>query len=157
MTGKRVTGHLLIIPSCCFLLASLLGIIGCSDKDVAGPCYHEFLTPVVVIDSAVISYSSVVVSSFRIERIHINGVERDLNEFLLQPSYGIVAEDGALLCSPPCGFGTEKGTYLIRVSGYGLRAYIYELEAQYLNNWGNCPSFSSGATVVSLIFDEATK
>ena len=67
-------------------------IIGCNGDDndeSVGPCYHEYLSPVVEIYSVTDSETGEALDSFRISEIIVDNEEEELWSFTVEPAYGV--------------------------------------------------------------------
>jgi len=58
--------------------------------------------------------------------------------------------DSALICNPPCSFGTQPGNYSFRVSAGSFADTIVLCSPFYSINKGGCPSSSDGGLRINI-------
>ena len=145
--------RLFLVIATCFVL-SILGACSGDDENLAGPCYHEYKSVILEIEDARASGSNEQITTFRISSVTLNGHNYDLANLVGGQSFGIVLQSGELICTVPCGFGNEDGTYDLSITGDGLQPQVVSTDAHYDRVWGNCPSFSEGATKITAILEE---
>ena len=126
------------------------GCTGDDDEGIAGPCYHENLSPVVEVASVTDRATGEELDAFRITQVTIAGRAWPLAEFTRAPSYGVELAGDVLACTVPCGFGKVEGSYVVVVSAAGYLPEAIAFDARYADCWGECPSFCEGPTMITV-------
>jgi hypothetical protein len=130
----------------------VLMITGCGfeEEPGAGPCVHQFLSPVLAIVSVSDSNTGGGLSKVTLGQLAIDGVPVRA-ETVAEMSSNVVVDGGLLQCTVPCAFGTQEGIYTFVASAAGYKPADVSVEAQYTTFIGGCPSSSSGSVNVSIV------
>lgn len=110
---------------------------------------HIYDEPILIIESITDEVNGHTISQAYIYNIKIDGTKRDLVFLTGEVSNNISVEDSVIVCSVPCGFGTEGGEYQFSVSADGYEDTTITRDAKYGESQGGCPSKSSGGTRIS--------
>ena len=119
-------------------------LIGCQSN--IGPCIHNYEDPILTIQSVYSAENGDEINIVKISDVKIDNVSRALSSFDNDVSNNIVVDDSLLICTIPCGFGIEVGTYEISFSADGYRDSTISTTAKYNKSKGGCPSSSSDGT-----------
>ena len=138
------------------LLGVFLAAAGCQDtRDTTGlgvgPCLHEYRSPIIEMTSAVASGNQPV-DPLVIRAVTIDGLTVNPVLLLTGPTHGVAQRDGALLCTVPCGFGTQAGRYRLTIEAAGQPTRVVDVQAAYRVFKGGCPSYNDGGTEVRVEF-----
>jgi hypothetical protein len=125
---------------------------GGTELALAGPCIHNLLEPILLIDSATVTGSALAIETISLETISIDGVTPDLI-VLASGSKGIQVSGPTLTCKTPCGFGGTQGNYSMRVQAAGFRPLQLSAAARYATLIGGCPSSSTGGTHINVVLE----
>lgn len=139
--------HLLILLFSLFLLSGCLSDIG--DPGI-GPCVHIFDDPILQLESATSTLDGKAIDTLLISKVTFDSLTVDLKFLIAEASHNIVATDSNLICTVPCGFGTEKGQYNFTVSSENYAEKSISAFAAYKNLKGGCPSSSSGSHKINI-------
>lgn len=136
-----------------YVFLSALFLVSCEDPNnsdpEAGICVHTYEDPILAIES-VSSESGDPISEIYLSNLSINGSEQDLSSVTDDPSNNVSVEDSSIVCTIPCGFGTQEGTYQFDTStpDYQDTTITFEGVSYEVFN-GGCPSSNSGSREVS--------
>lgn len=138
-----------------FNIIPLVFILGCNPdlppSPVVGPCEHQFLEPILQISGVTNDGENLQVDTVYISEVKYNGNE--LHPLLITSgSENITLDDELIICSLPCGFGTQDGQYTFTAFTEELTETHFSFTASYARGGGSCPSFSTDGTVVWLDF-----
>lgn len=132
-------------------LGALAAIHGCGPEDVGvGPCVHTYLDPVIHIPAVTDYATGEEIDSFVISDVVLDGQPIPVDRLTRVFSSGAEAEGDSLVCSTPCGFGTDEGRYELTVSSSGYCPRRVDLEAQYDTFEGGCPSSNGGGVLLEI-------
>lgn len=146
-------GIRVIARASALFLTAVICASGCSDGDdegIAGPCYHENLSPVVEVASVTDRATGEELDAFRITQVTVDGQAWPLAEFTRAPSYGVELAADGLAGTVPCGFGQVEARYVVVFSAPGYLPEAIAFDASYADCWGECPSFCEGPTVIAV-------
>ncbi|MEQ9092441.1 MAG: hypothetical protein RIE52_15210 [Balneola sp.] len=110
-----------------------------------GPCIHSYDEPVLEITSAISAEDDSPIEEVVISEVTIDSVLFSVQDLTLEFSENIIVKDSVLICSIPCGFGTNEGIYELTFSAQGYFDLTISTLAEYDNKKGGCPSSSSGS------------
>ena len=132
-------------------LIAIIAFISCEDlgDPTIGPCVHIYRDPIVEVENVKDEQSGHIIYEFKIIEAVINDRTIEMHHLLNNVSFNSVIYDSILFCNTPCGFGYEEGVYKLSVSSIGYRDTTIIFNAQFKSGGGNCPSYSSGSTIVS--------
>lgn len=116
---------------------------------LAGPCVHQFLSPVLTIEAVSGSNTAGSLSKVTLNQVVIGGVPVSA-ETLAQVSSNVLVDGGSLRCTLPCAFGTTEGIYTFVASADGYKPTDVSVEARYTAFIGGCPSINSGSVNVTI-------
>lgn len=139
--------------SAVILACALLGG-GCdevrNDPGTPGPCYHEYRSPVLMIDAATELGTGADLGTVLVTTVTIDGRELDLQELLWSTHRNVELVDGVLEGRVPFGFGIEEGRYTLEITAPGCLNATVTADAAYEISHGGCPSFNDGATEIAV-------
>jgi hypothetical protein len=120
------------------------------DFPVAGPCYHEHLSPVLEVTSVTHAGTGAAIDTLLVSAVRIGEFGNLLQDFTHPPAFGVELVNSVLVCTVPFGFGTCEGHYSIELSTTEGMGMTLGAEVSYEKDWGNCPRFSEGATELNI-------
>jgi hypothetical protein len=123
-------------------------IIACEPQNI-GPCVHIYEEPILTIESISGGVDGNEISQAYIYNIKIDSAKRDPVLITGEASKNISVEDSVIVCSVPCGFGTEDGEYQFSVTADGYPDTTITSNAKYGKSKGGCPSSSSEGIKIS--------
>lgn len=105
-----------------YILAAIVILEGCTSEILPpdnGPCVHEHRDPVLKVEHV----TSVMINE-SIDPIILSNISIDNNSLPLiyysgSPLKNISFQDTSMVCTVPCGFGIDSGTYEFKVSAEG--------------------------------------
>lgn len=143
-------GRIYTLNSTKWLGAMLFGgaLAGCNMVDEPGntdpvqTCGHNYQEPVLTINYANDEQTGQDVESIVLRNITINGRPLIDASNTLISSRNVLVKDGTVVCTLPCAFGTEEGSYRFYVDKPGYAAQYVAVDANYRVYSGGCPSYS---------------
>jgi len=133
------------LPS--FLLAAIFLLSACDSGDPGvGPCVHIYEEPVLNITSVTDEDTSAEIAQVQIYDVFVDEVARGTEDLTAMVSENITVEGATLLCTLPCGFGTEEGLYTFSVNAEGYQETMVSQRAEYATFEGGCPSYNTDGT-----------
>lgn len=150
-------------PRVCLSLAAGLGIVlaGCGegggsvDASLGGGCVHTFEEPILHVESAVNDESNEAIDEIEVWDVSVDGQERtpaDVKSQWKDGDAGLELSDDErrLICTIPCGMGTEAGTWSFKAVAEGYAESDASAVAEYAEHEGGCPSYSDGGTRIEV-------
>ena len=140
------------------LLLSFI-LIACDqlkEDNQIGPCVHTYEDPVLHIKSVKNRNTGTDISKIQIHSLKKDGspinIDSTSSVYLIQASngYNVTIRDSTLVCSIPCGFGFDEGSYQFVVATDGYRDTIISVNAKYAVSKGGCPSSNSGGSQINI-------
>lgn len=132
-------------------LAALALLAGCSSDSgqMDGPCVHQYLGPVLVLTEAT-------VDGQQIDQIDLRAMRLDGGPVELTDTSGLqIGPVGQVLCTLPCAFGEQPGHWQVAVHGPdGSRGRV-DVQAEYSDGEGDCPSYSFDGSDVAVTLTQA--
>ena len=119
---------------------------GCNLSGSAGPCYHEYRDPVLLLEVRGSGRAGPVLSGVAVTAITIDGRPMVPAELSKPPSRGVTVSGDTLICQAGCGFGTSEGRYTMTLGLQGYRPATVQVDARYETSKGGCPSYNAGPT-----------
>lgn len=131
------------------LALALLALPGlcCESEDTRlGPCIHVYEEPILNVTSVTSSENHHRLPAVWVKAVVFEGEEQDLLRLRKGVSVNVAYSDSGLYCTPPFGFGTERGTYELYIAAEGFEDTVVTVEAGYSVFRGGCPSSNTGGT-----------
>lgn len=136
-----------------YILAAIVIFVGCTSEILPpdnGPCVHEYRDPVLKIE-----HVTSVMRNESIDQIILNSISIDNNSLPLtyysgSPLKNISFQNTSMVCTVPCGFGIDSGTYEFKVSAEGYLDSTVTVTAHYDIFEGGCPSYNDNGTEISI-------
>lgn len=119
-----------------------------------GPCVHIYKEPILMIESASSAENSTPIESLIIKNISIDSVGVNLDLLTSESSENVVISDSTLICTLPCGFGTQSGTYNFDVTAENYKDVSVSIKTDYQTSGGNCPSFSTDGNKIDVVLSK---
>lgn len=132
----------------CLVLIALLSACNVSEiedgskESPESVCGHSYKEPVFNISYAVDAIDGDSLSEVALRNVTVNG--RPVTDYstVLVAAKNIHIRDGVMVCTLPCGFGVEEGTYRLYVDAPGHQTQQVSVQANYRVYSGGCPSYS---------------
>ena len=120
----------------------------------AGPCVHVYEDAVLHLDSASGRTTDAVIGQITLSDFAVDGTARTPDQVTAQQSQNVVVDGDTLVCTLPCAFGTDEGTWTFVSDADGYAPTPQSEDAAYATFNGGCPSSNDDGTHVTLQLDE---
>ena len=97
------------------LIVWVIGISGCGEEDIVGPCVHIYREPIFHVASVVETGTQDNIDEVVIWNVRIDGIEYSPS-LLDGESENVVIQDSLLICTVPFAFGTTAGDWQFQVT-----------------------------------------
>lgn len=114
-----------------------------------GPCVHIYEDPILTIQTVTSEETGDAISPLIIDELKLDSNEIDIVFMMGGITKNLTFSDSLLICTVPCGFGTEEGTYEMTVSADGYNDSTVSTQAKYENSESGCPGSSSEGSQIS--------
>jgi hypothetical protein len=116
----------------------------------AGPCYHSFGEPSLIISSAQNSVTAAPVSVLTLSNVTLDGTPFDAT-FLPTEALNVRVTGSSLECTVPCGFATHVGAISFTASAPGFTSRPVAANGAYSSFIGGCPSSETGGNRIAVL------
>lgn len=130
-----------------------LFMVSCVDLNVNDPneeCRDRIAEPIFLIEGVVSSATFEKIATVRIQNVIINDNPVPADSVMNDFPENLEVQNGTLICTTPCGFGTAPGVYQMQISSPGYETLSITEEADYLVQRTGCLALRTGGHRISL-------
>lgn len=131
----------LAMTSCCAVHLAACNEIG-SESNPVETCGHNFKDAVINFNYAMDESNGDHLQKIILRNVTINNRPIVDTNITLMEARNAVVENGAIVCTLPCGFGTEEGVYRAYVEAPGYKTQYLQADASYRVFVQGCPSYN---------------
>ena len=123
---------------------------GGGSESIGTACTLEIDEPVLTLRTAANINTGAPIAELRISNIQFGGVALDPAAAAIR-SKNLTVSAGGLVCSVPCAFGSNEGTFSFTVSAQGFQAKDYSVKASFATKSLECPAHLGNGTKIDVL------